>query len=169
MKKKKLLKGSGANLMMSIFDVGMFTIKHCKKNPEIMFAIIMTESGGDEKAQSYCARGLTQMTKVALEDVRRISKQEWYFDDLFDPLIALKSAEVYFEYLLQSFKGHKLFAVLAYSWGIGNTYRWIRSEPDNSKIDEMIPPTKRLYLQFFILGILFHAKNSSKVAKIGKV
>ena len=54
MKKKKLLKGSGVNLMMSIFDVGMFTIKNCKKNPEIMFAIIMTESGGDEKAQSYC-------------------------------------------------------------------------------------------------------------------
>ena len=105
MKKKKLLKGSGANLMMSIFDVGMFTIKHCKKNPEIMFAIIMTESGGDEKAQSYCARGLTQMTKVALEDVRRISKQEWYFDDLFDPLIALKSAEVYLNIFYKVLKG----------------------------------------------------------------
>jgi len=159
MKKKKPLKGSGEKHMMSIFDVGMFTIKNCKKNPEIMFAIIMTESGGDEKAQSYCARGLTQMTKVALEDVRRISKQEWYFDDLFDPFIALKSAEVYFEYLLQSFKGHKLFAVLAYSWGIGNTYRWIRSEPDNSKIDEMIPPTKKDYIFNFLYWENYFLKN----------
>ena len=56
------------------------------------------------------------MTKAALLEVEKITKEKWYYDDLFDPVIAVKAGSIYFNMLLNRFKQDETLAVLAYSW-----------------------------------------------------
>ena len=156
MKKSRLFKESGDTEMIISEIVALVTEY---KDPEKLFAIIMTESAGNELAQSYCARGLTQMTKAALLDVEKITKEKWYYDDLFDPVIAVKAGSIYFNMLLSKFKQDETLAVLAYSWGIGNVLKWLKSPADNSKIDESIPQDKKDYIWNYTYWKYFYRAN----------
>ena len=117
-------------------------------DPYLIFGIIMTESSGNPNADSGYARGLMQISKIALKD----TKLPYNYEDLFDPeknievgIVYLKKLENYFLKRYGLF--HLPLTILAYAWGIGNVNRWLKdTKADNRFIDEAIPPEKKDYL-----------------------
>ena len=78
--------------------------------------IIRAESGGDERAESSKnAKGLMQVTPMALEEVRR--RTGIGEGDLFDPDYNVRVGTSYLRMLLTRFDGDAYLALAAYSMG----------------------------------------------------
>lgn len=135
----------------------------------LTFALIMTESGNNPKAETPWARGLMGVSKYALEDMNDIYGTNYTYDDLFDPNINIEIGEKYFMHLLKywlSYLGFKdktidrtdldnlakiayafMLADMSYNWGVGNVKKWLLyTEADNSKIDEAVPKETKAHL-----------------------
>lgn len=134
---------------MKTAELVTLIIKECSLT-DVMFGIAMTESSGNELAESYCARGLTQITHSTLQDINKLAGTSWSFNDLFKPEISLRAGEFYVNHLQKNFSSEAL-TILAYSWGIGNVKTWLKlTKPDNRFIDESIPVDKKNYLYSFL-------------------
>jgi len=121
-------------------------------DPYVVFAVTKIESSGNPEADSGYARGLMQMSKIALKDVNNNYGTNYEYNDLFKPEINLIAGSRYLSMLSSRlYKGdhlfHMQFVLLAYAWGIGNVKKWLyETEPDNTVIDETIPADKKDYL-----------------------
>lgn len=115
---------------------------------ELVFAVIDAESGWDWQAQSPAgARGLMQVTPIALEDVIRLDGIAG--GDLFDVDDNLRVGTLYLAYLLDRFEGDVQLAVAAYHMGPTAIAKGKRQYPGLSSremIDQHAGPKTRAYL-----------------------
>ncbi|WP_075780091.1 transglycosylase SLT domain-containing protein [Marinitoga sp. 1137] len=151
-----------------IFEICKFVADELSFDKFLIFAVVMTESSGNTKADSGYARGLMQVSKIALEDIKKKYNMKYTYDDLFEPFINLEIGTLYLMNLYNYFsaKGFGEFAIiatlLAYSWGIGNVKKWLeKTEPDNRFIDESVLQSKKDYI-FNIFFWYYYAKNKFK-------
>lgn len=95
----------------------------------LVFAVIKTESGFDEKAQSSVgAMGLMQMMPDTFTYVQKMHDGEVLYssDELYNPDISIKYGTYYLSYLLEHYKGDEMLAVAAYNAGVTNVDNWLR-------------------------------------------
>jgi soluble lytic murein transglycosylase len=133
--------------------------KLCKKfgseydvDPYLIFGIIKTESAGNEYADSGYARGLMQMSRIALKDIQKDLLHKYEYSDLFNPEINVEVGTIFLKKMLthweKKYDENYLsisLAILSYAWGITNSIKWLKSVADNSQIDESIPEKKKYY------------------------
>ena len=121
-------------------------------NIAVVFAMISTESSWNTKQESYIQRGLMQMTKVALDTVNGFYKTDFSFQDMYDPYKQVLSGSLYLTWIYYFFTIKEIIPTdpiitLGYSWGIGNTYSWLKNtKQTNSEIDEQVPQEKIQHL-----------------------
>lgn len=119
---------------------------------QYVFGMISTESQWNINQESYIQRGLMQMTKVALDTVNGFYKTKFTFEDMYDPYKQVLSGSLYLTWIYYFFTLKNIIPTepiitLGYSWGIGNTYRWLKNtEQTNNKIDEAVPAEKIQHL-----------------------
>ncbi|MBQ4120586.1 MAG: lytic transglycosylase domain-containing protein [Clostridia bacterium] len=91
----------------------------------MVFAIIKTESNFDQHARSSAdARGLMQITSVALKDINRILSEDYTFTQMYDPEINIRCGVAYLSVL---YRKYEIFdtAFAAYNAGQGNVDNWL--------------------------------------------
>lgn len=122
-------------------------------------AVIQAESGWDWRAESPIgAKGLMQVTDIALEDVQRLEEIEG--GDLFDVDYNLRVGTLYLAYLLDRFDGDVALAVAAYHMGPTAIARGQRKYPDLSPRDMINKhggPQTRAYVKK-VLGLIKDAQ-----------
>lgn len=94
--------------------------------PELVFAVIHTESGFDPQATSHVeARGLMQITEDTFEWAQyRIGEADLSFDDLYEPQLNIRYGTVILSLLLEEF-GNERAALAAYHAGWGRAKEWL--------------------------------------------
>jgi soluble lytic murein transglycosylase len=121
----------------------------------LVHAVIEAESGWDWQAQSPIgAKGLMQVTDIALEDVKRLEGIE--DGDLFDVDYNLRVGTLYLAYLLDRFEGDVALALAAYHMGPTRVARGQRKYPDLSSrdmIEKHGGPQTRAYVKK-VLGLI---------------
>lgn len=145
-------------------------ISNVTKNHDFMYfmyGIIMTESSGNPSADSGYARGLMQLSRIALKQLG----DKYSYSDMFNPELNIQAG---FDYLMWLTKDKQNFAdwdkfdvAVMYSWGIGNYTRWLELTSDNSIIDENVPLDKLAYA--FNVRHHEHYIRKKELAKYGKV
>lgn len=96
--------------------------------PELVFAVIKTESNFDPKAHSHKdARGLMQVTPATLSwAIEKEGKHAKYTaDDLFTPQINIKYGCMVLSLLKEEFKDDAT-VLAAYNAGRGNVLKWLK-------------------------------------------
>lgn len=97
-------------------------------------AVVEAESGRDWRAESPVgAKGLMQVTAIALEDVKRL--EDIGDGDLFEIDYNLHVGTLYLAYLLERFEGDIALAVAAYHMGPTAIAKGQRKYPDLSPRD----------------------------------
>ncbi len=98
------------------------------------------------------ARGLMQITPIAVKEVNRLYNRYFIFDDMLNPEANVECGVLLFKHYLEYWKKNAIepfalqLALLSYSWGITSTINWLKdTKPDNSFIDEAIPQEKQYY------------------------
>jgi soluble lytic murein transglycosylase len=107
--------------------------------PELLFAVIRTESGFNPRAQSAVpARGLMQITQDTFEWVRyRLHEEEKYvYEDMFTPEVNIRYGAELLK-LLREELGSDLNVLCAYHAGRGNALEWLK-DPAYSKDGEIV-------------------------------
>lgn len=100
--------------------------KEYNLDPALIFAVIKTESGFNEKAVSVKgAVGLMQITPKTAEYIAK--KREIAKYDLYDPKTNIEFGTYYIRYLLDRFTGQKE-AMAAYNAGEGTVKSWLKDE-----------------------------------------
>lgn len=125
-----------------------------------VFAVIQIESNWNPKAESPYARGLMQVSEVALEDIGRLYMFEMEeefgrlltYDDMFDPKANVWVGIRYLRRLYRAFLDtvdpvHN--AIRAYNWGVGNVRRWLESNLSTPQIIETLPKETADYVHKF--------------------
>lgn len=108
-----------------------YVIKYSNKygvEPELIYAVIKTESGFNENAVSEVgARGLMQLMEDAYSWVRyRLDvKDEYDFDKMFDPETNIEYGTYYLSFLLDKYDGSIGLTAAAYHCGMGTVDGWI--------------------------------------------
>lgn len=99
--------------------------------PELIRAVVITESGGDPRAlSSASARGLMQITPITHREViRRFKLDEADDEKLYDPEYNLMVGTRYLAYLLDRFEGDLKLALAAYHMGPTAVARLQRQHP----------------------------------------
>ncbi len=110
----------------------------------LVFAVIKTESGFDEQAQSSVgAMGLMQMMPDTFTYVQKMHDGEVLYssDKLYNPDISIKYGTYYLSYLLEHYKGDEKLAVAAYNAGVTNVDNWLKDNnySQNGKDLDNIP------------------------------
>jgi len=110
-----------------------------------LYAIIMTESGGNPKAETPYARGLMQLSRIALEDIKNNFGVKFDYDEMFDPLRNIQAGAFYLSLLKKrienlGYEPSRMLVGIAWNWGYGNLRKWLKLHPDNATIDEYLPP-----------------------------
>ncbi len=101
---------------------------------ELIYGVIKTESGFNEKAVSAAdARGLMQITQPTFEWLNTYYDNDEYDTDdadlLFDPGINIKYGTLCLSVLLERYNNDLDTAICAYNAGLGNVDEWLtRSE-----------------------------------------
>jgi len=91
----------------------------------MVFAIIKTESNFDQHARSSAdARGLMQVTSVALKDINRILSEDYTLTQMYDPEINIRCGVAYLSVLYRKY-GIYDTAFAAYNAGQGNVDNWL--------------------------------------------
>ncbi|MBR1749694.1 MAG: lytic transglycosylase domain-containing protein [Ruminococcus sp.] len=115
-----------------------YVIKYSNKynvDPAVVYSVIKTESGFDEKAVSNVgARGLMQLMEDAYNWVKyRLGDEgEEDFAQMFDPEKNIEYGTYYLSYLLDKYGGSVEIAAAAYHCGMGTVDNWL----ENGTIDE---------------------------------
>jgi soluble lytic murein transglycosylase len=107
--------------------------------PELLFAVIRTESGFNPKAQSAVpARGLMQLTQDTFEWVRyRLHEEEDYvYEDMFTPEVNIRYGAELLR-LLRDELGSDLNVLCAYHAGRSNALSWLE-DPALAKDGEIV-------------------------------
>ena len=121
-------------------------------DPYHVMAIVPTESYGDPLADSGYARGLMQLSKIALKDVNNYYGMKFRYGDLYDPEIALEAGIRYLKLLTMRLGGilKRVPTVaelaMAWNWGVGHVKKWLTSAPENSAIDEAVPKETKAHV-----------------------
>lgn len=115
----------------------------------LVSAVVEAESGGDWLAESEAgAKGLMQVTPIALKDVRQ--REAIAGGDLFDPDYNLRVGTLYLRHLLDRFEGDLALAIAAYHMGPTKVARGLKKYPGLSS-QEMIAkhagPKTRAYVE----------------------
>ena len=124
-------------------------------DPNLVLAMIEVESSRDPTAETPYARGLMQVSKIALEQINKDYVFNFTYNDMFDPDKNLTVGILYFKWLYNYFttrygrcKG-LAYAVYAYNWGIGNVLKWLSAtEPNNAEIAEIPTETAKHFAKF---------------------
>lgn len=123
-------------------------------DPDLVFAVIESESSWDWRAQSPLgAKGLMQVMPIALEDVKRLEDID--DGDLFDVDYNLHVGTLYLANLLDRFEGDVALAVAAYHMGPTAVSKGQRKYPDLSSrdmINQHGGPQTRAYVKK-VLGL----------------
>jgi len=91
----------------------------------MVFAIIKAESNFDQHARSSAdARGLMQVTSVALKDINRILSEDYTLTQMYDPEINIRCGVAYLSVLYRKY-GIYDTAFAAYNAGQGNVDNWL--------------------------------------------
>lgn len=91
----------------------------------MILAVIKVESGFDRQARSSAdARGLMQMTAVALKDVNRVLSEEYTVEQMYDPEINIRCGVAYLSILCRKYASYDT-AFAAYNAGQGNVDNWL--------------------------------------------
>ena len=131
-------------------------------DPFLVLGIIYTESSGNPQAESFTkdkngnkvvvARGLMQLTKIAVEEVNNVYNRYFIFDDMLKPESNIECGILLFKRYCDYWKRNAdekialQLALLSYSWGITSVINWLtKTKPDNGFIDEAIPQEKQYY------------------------
>ena len=121
----------------------------------LVHAVIEAESGWDWRAESPIgAKGLMQVTDIALQDVKRLEGID--DGDLFDIDYNLHVGTLYLAYLLERFEGDVALAVAAYHMGPTRVSKGQRKYPDLSPRDMINKhggPQTRAYVKKVLLLI----------------
>ena len=131
-------------------------------DPFLILGIIYTESSGNPQAESFTkdkngnkvvvARGLMQLTKIAVEEVNNVYNRYFIFDDMLKPESNIECGILLFKRYCDYWKRNAdekialQLALLSYAWGITAVINWLtKTKPDNGFIDEAIPQEKQYY------------------------
>ena len=111
------------------------------KRQAILYAIARQESRFIPASVSGSfALGMMQIMPFLVDHLRKVRHERIDYDDLFDPITALKYANTHLDYLTK-WLHHPLFVAYAYNAGIGYTRRLIRRKDlfeNNQKYDPWI-------------------------------
>lgn len=122
---------------------------------ELVYAVIEAESGWDWKAKSgKNAKGLMQVTPIALEDVKRIEGVGG--GDLYEVDYNLRVGTLYLAYLLDRFDGERTLAIAAYHMGPTAVAKGRNKYPGLSPdalVKKIAGPQTRAYVQK-VLGLI---------------
>ena len=108
-------------------DIVLEQSESSKLDPAFIFAVILCESGFDERAVSYAsAKGLMQITKLTFEwaQFRAGVAEPLDFDDLFIPEINVKYGAIILRLHLDEF-GSEREALAAYHTGRSRVKEWL--------------------------------------------
>jgi soluble lytic murein transglycosylase len=93
--------------------------------PELIAAVIYTESRFRDQTSHAGARGLMQITPGTAKVIENLSGgQTFKFSDLSDPDINIRYGTFYLHYLIQKFGDNEVAALAAYNAGETNVAAW---------------------------------------------
>ncbi len=101
-------------------------------DPNLVLAIVKTESNFVEDAHSGKASGLMQITDETALWIAERMRLDPDRIDLMDPQQNIKMGCYYFRYLVDYYNGNIDVALAAYNGGMGNVNRWL-GDKDYSK------------------------------------
>lgn len=109
----------------------------------LVYALVKTESGFNEKAESSVgARGLMQIMEITFDTVKSWSDdEEAVFDDMFKAQKNLEYGCFLLGYLMRYYDGNEELAICAYHAGTGNVDVWLSNAEYSSdgKTLDIIP------------------------------
>lgn len=119
----------------------------------IVKAMVEIESDCIPTADNGKARGLMQITPIALKDVNARYKYKYTWDEMFDPVKNLEVGISYLAYLLTYYQAKKpdnqfyyLYAVAAYNWGMGKVDMWLNNVKDHREAIKIFPNETKNYI-----------------------
>ena len=129
--------------------------------PELVFAVIKTESNFDPDARSHQdAYGLMQITESTLNWAmfREGENADYSADDLYDPSINIKYGCLILSLLMEEFQDTDT-ALAAYNAGRGNVLKWLKDsrysddgihlkDTPYNETDEYIKKVNKFHLQY---------------------
>ena len=91
----------------------------------VIFSVMKAESDFDQYARSSAdARGLMQITSVALEDINRLLSENYTMTQMYDPEINIRCGVAYLSILYRKY-GIYDTVYAAYNAGQGNVDNWL--------------------------------------------
>jgi soluble lytic murein transglycosylase len=113
--------------------------------PDLIAAVIYTESRFRDQTSHAGARGLMQITPSTAQLIEKLSGgQTFNFDDLSDPDINIRYGTFYLHYLIQKFGENEIAALAAYNAGETNVASWGGS---SLRLDDIPFPETRDYVE----------------------
>ena len=113
--------------------------------PDLIAAVIYTESRFRDQTSHAGARGLMQITPSTAQLIERLSGgQTFNFDDLSNPDINIRYGTFYLHYLIQKFGDNEIAALAAYNAGETNVAAWGGS---SLSLDDIPFPETRDYVE----------------------
>lgn len=114
----------------------------------LIYAVIKTESGFDEKAVSAAgAKGLMQIMEETAAECNKKAKLGYNIpEDIFDPEVNISLGCYYLNSLKENYNGDITLAITAYNGGSGNVGKWLGdkklSDGDGGLLDIPFKETK---------------------------
>ena len=113
--------------------------------PDLIAAVIYSESHFRDQTSHAGARGLMQITPSTAKVIEQLSGgQTFKFDDLADPDINIRYGTFYLHYLIQKFDDNEIAALAAYNAGETNVAAWGGS---SLSLDDIPFPETRDYVE----------------------
>ena len=113
--------------------------------PDLIAAVIYTESRFRDQTSHAGARGLMQITPSTAQLIERLSGgQTFNFDDLSNPDINIRYGTFYLHYLIQKFGDNEIAGLAAYNAGETNVAAWGGS---SLNLDDIPFPETRDYVE----------------------
>ena len=104
--------------------------------PDLIAAVIYSESRFRDQTSHAGARGLMQITPSTAKLIEKLSGgQTFKFDDLSDPDINIRYGTFYLSYLLEKFDDNLTAALAAYNGGETNVAAWGGSDLEEEDIE----------------------------------
>ena len=113
--------------------------------PDLIAALIYTESRFRDQTSEAGARGLMQITPSTAREIERLSGgQTFVLDDLGDPDLNIAYGTFYLRHLLDIFGGNEVAALAAYNAGPTQVSDWGGA---SLGIDDIPDPAVRAYVE----------------------
>lgn len=146
------------NTMKYPMKYSEYVEKSSKENnldPNLVYAVILTESKFEPKAQSNApAYGLMQMTETTFNEFmsRRGEEGKYTVNDLFTPSVSIDYGCCYLRYLLDYYGDNEICAIAAYNGGMNTVDEWLSNSevcPDgvNLIVDKIPYDETKKYVQ----------------------